>query len=81
MNVHLSTSAMAGQLARELSAAHGGTGTIRLMVPIASGGEAVILLGRDYLLDAELAARIERITGEGTVDLSVQEPPKLALVG
>jgi DNA polymerase-3 subunit alpha len=41
----------------------------------------VVLLGRDYLLDAELAARIERITGEGTVDLSVQEPPKLALVG
>ena len=29
----------------------------------------------------ELAARIERITGEGSVDLSVQEPPKLALVG
>ena len=37
--------------------------------------------GRDYRLDAELAARIERVTGEGTVDLSVQEPPKLALVG
>ena len=32
-------------------------------------------------LDAELAARIERITGEGSVDLSAQEPPKLALVG
>jgi DNA polymerase-3 subunit alpha len=41
----------------------------------------VLLLGRDYLLDAELAARVERITGEGSVDLSVQAPPKLALVG
>jgi len=26
-------------------------------------------------------AGIERIVGEGSVDLSVQEPPKLALVG
>jgi DNA polymerase III subunit alpha len=72
---------MVGPLARELKGAHGGTGTIRLIVPIAGGGEAVILLARDYLLDAELAARVERITGEGSVDLSVQEPPKLALVG
>src|SRR5688500_2340573 len=68
-------------LARELTGAHGGTGAIRFIVPLAGGGEAVVLAGRDYLLDAELAARIERITGEGTVDLSVQEPPKLALVG
>jgi DNA polymerase-3 subunit alpha len=46
-----------------------------------SGGEATVVAGRDYALDGELAARIERITGEGSVDLSVQEPPKLALVG
>jgi hypothetical protein len=39
------------------------------------------MVGRDYTLDGELASRIERITGEGTVELSVQEPPKLALVG
>jgi DNA polymerase-3 subunit alpha len=81
MNVHVSANEMVSQLAHELTGAHGGTGTIRLIVPIAGGGEAVVLLGRDYLLDAELAARIERVTGEGTVDLSVQEPPKLALVG
>ena len=81
MNVRLASSDMIAQLARELTGAHGGTGTIRLIVPLAVGGEAVVLLGRDYLLDAELAARLERITGEGTVGLSVQEPPKLALVG
>ena len=82
MNVRVSSKAMVAQLARELTGAHGGTGTIRLIVPIGGGsGEAVILLGRDYLLDAELASRIERVTGEATVDLSVQEPPKLALVG
>jgi len=54
---------------------------VRLMVPIASGREAMIVAGRDYSLDAEVAARVERITGEGSVELSAQEPPKLALVG
>jgi DNA polymerase-3 subunit alpha len=69
------------RLTRELTGAHGGTGAIRFVVPLETGGEATILIGRDYLLDAELAARVERVTGEGTVDLAVQEPPKLALVG
>jgi DNA polymerase-3 subunit alpha len=82
MNVRISGNAVIAALARELSGVRGGTGTVRLVVPIANGGgEAVLLLGRDYLLDAELAARVERITGEGSVDLSVQAPPKLALVG
>ena len=48
---------------------------------LSTGGEAVVIAGRDFALDAELAARIERITGEGSVELSVQEPPRLALVG
>jgi hypothetical protein len=39
-----------------------------------------LVAGRDYALDAELSARIEHIVGEGGVDLSVQEPPRLALV-
>jgi DNA polymerase-3 subunit alpha len=65
---------------RELSACRGGNGTVRLHVPLAEGGEAVVLAGRDFNLDAEVAERIERITGEGSVDLSVQDPPKLALV-
>ncbi|MEO8175977.1 MAG: DNA polymerase III subunit alpha, partial [Sphingomicrobium sp.] len=69
------------RLTRALTGAHGGTGAIRFIIPLATGGQATVLVGRDYLLDAELAASVERITGEGTVDLSVQEPPKLALVG
>jgi DNA polymerase-3 subunit alpha len=81
MNVRVPDADAVLQLARELTGAHGGTGAIRFIVPLAGGGEAVILAGRDYRLDAELAARIERVTGEGSVDLSVQEPPKLALVG
>ena len=50
-------------------------------MPLSTGGEANVVAGRDFALDAELAARIERIAGEGSVDLSVQEPPRLALVG
>ncbi len=71
----------AKRIAGELAGARGSNGVLRFAVPIASGGEAMIIAGRDFALDAELAARIERITGEGSVDLSVQEPPKLALVG
>ena len=70
----------ANRLVQELAAAGGGNGTVRFIVPIAAGGEASILVGRDFVLDGELAARLERISGEGSVDLSVQEPPKLALV-
>jgi DNA polymerase-3 subunit alpha len=80
MTVRVPDSGKAERLVRELADARGSNGVLRFLVPIASGGEAAILVGRDYALDEELAARIERVTGEGTVDLSVQEPPKLALV-
>jgi DNA polymerase-3 subunit alpha len=72
----------AESVSRELSDSKGhGNGTVRFRVALASGGEAIVLVGRDFALDGELASRIERITGEGSVDLSAQEPPKLALVG
>lgn len=58
----------------------GGTGTVRVTVPI-ERGEASLLLGRDFILDADLAARLTRLLGEGAVELTAQEPPKLALVG
>jgi len=67
-------------VARELAGYRGGNGTVRLRVELENGGEAVVLAGRDFVLHAELAERIERITGEGSADLSVQEQPKLALV-
>ena len=81
MELRLADTALMPAAARELEAARGGNGAVRCIVPISDGREAVLLLGRDYLLDAELAARLERIVGEGHVSLSVQEPPKLALVG
>jgi len=81
MTVRLADAAAAASIARELAGARGSNGLVRFIVPIGSGGEAMVVAGRDFALDAELAARIERVTGEGSVDLSVQEPPKLALVG
>ena len=81
MTVRVPDGAAAARIVQEVAEARGSNGLLRFIVPIVSGGEAVIVAGRDYTLDAELAARVERISGEGSVDLSVQEPPKLALVG
>jgi DNA polymerase III subunit alpha len=81
MTIRLADAALSDAVVRELSDARGGNGMVRFIVSMSSGGEAVVTAGRDFALDGELAARIERISGEGSVDLSVQEPPKLALVG
>ena len=81
MEIRISCASLITAVARELQQARGGGGIVRFFLPLSTGGEAVVVAGRDFALDAELEARIERITGEGSVDLSVQEPPKLALVG
>ena len=65
----------------ELSKSRGGNGLIRATLPISRSREAVLVLGRDFTLDADLASRLERLLGEGAVTLSAQEGPKLALVG
>ena len=49
-------------------------------MPVSEGREATLVLGREFQLDADLAARLTRILGEGAVELSAQEPPRLALV-
>jgi DNA polymerase-3 subunit alpha len=81
MIVRVADPELVGRMAPDFTSARGGNGVVRFVVPLASGGEASILAGRDFTLDAELARRIERIAGEGSVELSVQEPPRLALVG
>jgi DNA polymerase-3 subunit alpha len=81
MTVRLESSDLVPSVGRELAEARGGNGIVRFVVPLSNGGQAVVLAGRDFALDGELAARISRITGEGTVDLGAQEPPRLALVG
>jgi DNA polymerase-3 subunit alpha len=81
MVVRVPDASTAALVARELTNAHGSNGLVRFILPLAGGGEATVIAGRDFALDAELAARIERVAGEGSVDLSAQEPPRLALVG
>jgi DNA polymerase-3 subunit alpha len=68
-------------ITRELASARGGNGVVRARLPISEGRQATLILGRDFNLDADLAARLTRILGEGAVELSAQEPPRLALVG
>jgi DNA polymerase-3 subunit alpha len=80
MTVRVADAGAVQRIARELAEARSSNGTLRFVVQTGSG-EAVIVAGRDYALDGELASRIEHITGEGSVELSVQEPPRLALVG
>jgi DNA polymerase-3 subunit alpha len=81
MTVRLSEPAVAEQVAAALEAARGGNGVVRFLVPLASGGEAKVVAGRNFMLDGELAEAITRIAGDDAVDLSAQEPPRLALVG
>jgi DNA polymerase-3 subunit alpha len=81
MSVRVADGSTADRIAREVAEARGSNGVLRFILPLSGGGEAIVVAGRDYALDAELAARIERIVGEGVVNLSAQEPPRLALVG
>ena len=68
-------------LSSELDLARGGNGVVRCILPISGEREASLVLGREFKLDAELAARLERILGDGAVTLTALEPPRLALVG
>jgi len=67
-------------LAAALADHRGGNGQLRLRAPVDGGGEADLILGRGFILDAELAARIERVPGVTSVALAVAEQPRLALV-
>jgi len=64
-----------------LAGARSGNGLVRATLPISGGREATLILGRDFALDADLAAQFERLLGKEAVILSAQEGPKLALVG
>jgi DNA polymerase-3 subunit alpha len=67
------------RLAAATLAERGGHGELRLRVKL-EDGEAELVLGRDFRLDAELAARLERIDGVVAVRLAVAPQPRLALV-
>lgn len=81
MHLRIADPASLPAIARELAVAKGGSGSIRVIMPVSEGRSATLVLGRDFNLDADLASRLTRILGEGAVELSAQEPPRLALVG
>ncbi|HET9397632.1 MAG TPA: DNA polymerase III subunit alpha, partial [Sphingomicrobium sp.] len=81
LNLRIADDSSIVAIGRELASARGGNGVIRAVVPISEGREATLILGREFDLDADLAARLTRVLGEGAVELSAQEPPRLALVG
>jgi DNA polymerase-3 subunit alpha len=78
--------ALAG-LAAALTGDRGGNGQLRLKAALdggtaeLGGGTAELILGRDFVIDAELAARVERLAGVLAVRLAPIEAPRLALVG
>jgi len=64
-----------------LSEARGARGEARLVVPLPAGGTATILIGRDFLLDPELADRIAMLPGVRSAEVAIAPPQRLALVG
>jgi len=79
--VEVADGAALRRLAAAVATEHGGAGELHLKAAW-DRGDADIVLGRDYLLDAELAERLRRLDGILSVKLSVipLEQPRLARV-
>ncbi len=67
-------------LADLLANARGGRCELVLNAVLTGGQNAKIRLGRDFLIDGELAALMGRVPGVTEVELKAQEAPRLALV-
>ncbi len=67
------------RLAALLDGWRGGRSELVARVPV-PGGTARVRLGRDFTLDAEIAAQIETLPGLTEVTLATAEPARLALV-
>jgi DNA polymerase-3 subunit alpha len=87
IDVETSEPAVIPALAALVADERGGRGEMWLKALLPDGATAAVLLGRDFSLDAELVARIERLPGVtariGTVDISrdiPRSPPRLSLV-
>jgi DNA polymerase III subunit alpha len=77
--ITLSAPTAVAALAGLVSGERGGRGEISIFAHLSGGAQATIRLGRDFALDAELAARIEALPGVDHVALG-PDGPRLALV-
>lgn len=66
-------------IARLLGDARGGRCEVIVDAPLPGGGEAELVLGRNFRLDGELATRIEGLPGIARAELKPTEQPRLAL--
>jgi DNA polymerase-3 subunit alpha len=80
IDLSVSDPAALPQIAQIVAGARGGRGELRVCTNLPDGGEARVLLGRDFLLDAELAASLEALHGVDDVAFKTSET-RLALVG
>jgi DNA polymerase-3 subunit alpha len=80
IEVRVDDPAAFARLARALEDHRGARGEVRAVVPLSDGGEARLLLGCDFRLDAELADGLEALHGVSSVELKTSET-RLALVG
>ncbi len=78
MTIRVADAAAVTAVCAELADAKGARGEVRVIAAV-EGGEAIVLLGRDFALEGELAARIEALQGVETVELRTAET-RLALV-
>ncbi|OYY90824.1 MAG: DNA polymerase III subunit alpha [Sphingomonas sp. 28-66-16] len=81
MEIAVETPAVIAELGALIAEARGARGEVYLRATLPGGGEAELLLGRDFLLDGELASRIETMQGVTEVALKTAETKRLALVG
>ncbi|MEO5867037.1 MAG: DNA polymerase III subunit alpha [Sphingomonas sp.] len=79
LEADVATSAAMEALGRLLAEARGAKGQVWIAAALPDGGTARILLGRDFLIDGELAARIEDLQDVSNVELRTSET-RLALV-
>ena len=79
MELTVSRPAVLRHIAQLVEGARGGRGELRVRSTTAQG-TVRLLLGRDFLLDAELAATLEALPGIDDVAFTTSET-RLALVG
>ena len=81
LDVTLDDPAGAAALAGALEGTRGGRGELHLFALLADGQSAHLIGGRDYMFDAEMVQRIEKLPGVASARLAPIEGPRLALVG